>query len=311
MGIVAKLSLKELNMYEQEYLWKYLSLDKFVSILENNGLYFTTIHNLKQNIEPDECCILDYYLKFQHDDANKLQEEISFVKRLTPEVEKIINEDKEILTVVEKMKKFYEKFEKSKNAFSSICKDAIQNIFICSFTNDIVESYALWKIYPTDLNGNQQINQGIAIRFAKEHLLNIFKQPTFVFEDGTSIRKYRVFLKKMRYESRDKIIEYAKQLKDCNNCRTFYDLIHSLKIEYYKYEKEERAVIQMFAENNNCNGGFLKISPKDLFKVGHTEIHISPFATKSLASYVEFLLKKFELDTDILIKKSDIQVATT
>ena len=24
-------------MYEQEYLWKYLSLDKFVSILENNG----------------------------------------------------------------------------------------------------------------------------------------------------------------------------------------------------------------------------------------------------------------------------------
>ena len=54
MGIVTKLSLKELNMYEQEYLWKYLSLDKFVSILENNGLYFTTIHNLKQNIEPDE-----------------------------------------------------------------------------------------------------------------------------------------------------------------------------------------------------------------------------------------------------------------
>ena len=44
-----------------DYIWKYLSLDKFISLLENRGLYFPTIKNLKNNIDPEECCIFDYY----------------------------------------------------------------------------------------------------------------------------------------------------------------------------------------------------------------------------------------------------------
>ena len=32
-----------------EYIWKYLSLDKFISLLENSGLYFPTIKNLKND----------------------------------------------------------------------------------------------------------------------------------------------------------------------------------------------------------------------------------------------------------------------
>ena len=49
----------------EEYLWKYLSLDKFVSLLKNNGLYFSTVQHLKTNIDPEECLIIDSYTNNQ------------------------------------------------------------------------------------------------------------------------------------------------------------------------------------------------------------------------------------------------------
>lgn len=296
-------------MFKQEYLWKYLSLDKFVSILENNGLYFTTIKNLKHNIEPDECCILDYHLEYNNVKVSELQNNIILIKKDMSVEDNIINNDSKTYNTIETIKHHSEQLKVLKKDFLKMYNGMIQNIFVCSFTNDFVENYALWKIYPTDLNGNLQINQGIALKFSKQHLLNIFENPKFILDDNTIIQRYKVLLREMKYESRENIIEYSKQLTNDNNCRNFYELIHSLKIEYYKYEKEVRAVIQMFDENKNkCNGGFLKISPKDLFKVGLVEIHISPFATKSLSSYVEFLLKEYELNSDLLIKKSDIQI---
>lgn len=296
----------------QEYLWKYVSLDKFISIIENQGLYFTTIQNLKNNVEPDECCILDYYLKTQIENTNALQKDINFVKKLTPEVERIINKDKNLEIVLLKMKEYYYKFEQSKNDFSNICSDAIKNIFVCSFSKDSTENYALWKIYPTDLNGNQQLNQGLALKFKKEHLLKIIQNPTMVLEDGTSINHYRVHLKEMQYKSREEIIVKAKQLLESESCKDFYELLHSLKLEYYQYEKEERAIMQMFGENkNNCKGGFLKIPLEEIFEAGQMEIHISPYATKSLISYVEFLLNKYNINSDILIRRSDINIVNT
>ena len=49
----------------EEYLWKYLSLDKFESLLKNNGLYFSTIQHLKTNIDPEECLLIDSYTNDQ------------------------------------------------------------------------------------------------------------------------------------------------------------------------------------------------------------------------------------------------------
>lgn len=80
-------------MFKQEYLWKYLSLDKFVSILENNGLYFTTIKNLKHNIEPDECCILDYHLEYNNVKVSELQNNIILIKKDMSVEDNIINND--------------------------------------------------------------------------------------------------------------------------------------------------------------------------------------------------------------------------
>jgi hypothetical protein len=68
----------------------------------------------------------------------------------------------------------------------------------------------------------------------------------------------------------------------------------------------------MFGENkNNCKGGFLKIPLEEIFEVGQMEIHISPYATKSLISYVEFLLNKYNINSDILIRRSDINIVNT
>ncbi len=270
---------------KEEYLWKYLSLDKFCSLLENNGFYFTTIKNLKLNLEPDECSILEHYLKYQQDSISEMQNSIK---------------NDEVL---------YNQLEKNKQDFFNICDDALENIFVCSFTNDSIENYALWKIYPTDLKGNQQVNQGIAICISRSHFIDIIQKPQFVLDDGTIFTQYKVFLKKMKYKSREKIIEHSKQLLNSNSCQTFYDLIHSSKIEYYQYENEERAIIQLFSENKKYSkGGFLKLNLREFFEVNQVKIYVSPFATKSLSSYVEFLLKKYGLNTAIIQKQSEIRV---
>lgn len=149
------LAIRNYAVFEQEYLWKYLSLDKFVSILENNGLYFTTIKNLKRNIEPDECCILDYHLTYHNVKMNELQNEIILMEKNIIGENNIVNNDYKICNTIRQTKYHYERLEKLKKDFLNTYNGMIQNIFVCSFTNDLAENYTLWKIYPTDLNGNQ------------------------------------------------------------------------------------------------------------------------------------------------------------
>lgn len=265
----------------EEYLWKYLSLDKFESLLKNNGLYFSTIQHLKTNIDPEECLLIDSYTNDQISSIQNTLKDCVFDE------------------IKQKVKQHIKDLE-------IIRENAIKNIFVCSFTNDGVENYALWKIYPTDLKGNVQINQGLAIRFKKKHLIKLFEQPKFVMDDGIIFEKYRVFLRKMQYASKIDIIERAKTLLNTNSCQEFYELLHSLKLDFYKYEQEERAVIQMFNENKkNSLGGFLKFKLEDLFD-DETKIFISPFAQNSLEGYVEYLLKKYKLNPDILINNSKI-----
>lgn len=124
--------------------------------------------------------------------------------------------------------------------------------------------------------------------------------------NGIAFDKYRVFIRKMQYASRTDIIERSKVLLDKKSCCEFYELLHSLKLDFYKYEQEERAVIQMFDENKqNCSGGFLKFNLNELFG-DDTKIFISPFAQDSLEGYVKYLLKEYKQNPDILIHNSSI-----
>jgi len=266
----------------QNYLWKYLSLEKFISVLENSGIYFSTIKNLKCNLDPEECCVIDFFTNYKI-------KELSNYKSSCGDLDKKLNN--------------------LKKSYCDIKNDVLDNIFVCSFTNDVVENYALWKIYPTDINGNTQINQGIAIKIDIDYFKKLIENPCFVMSDGNIIDTYRVFLKEMDYKSRSEIIELAKHLDTVDNCHKFYELIHSLKLEYYKYENEIRAVIQMFAENNNnCTGGFLKFNLNKLFDINHTQIILSPYAQNSLYDYVKFLLKRYGICEKILINKSSILI---
>ncbi len=266
----------------QNYLWKYLSLEKFISILENSGMYFSTIKNLKCNLDPEECCVIDFFTNYKI-------KELSNYKSLCGDLDK--------------------KLSNLKKTYCDIKNDVLDNIFVCSFTNDVVENYALWKIYPTDINGNTQINQGIAIKIDINYFKKLIENPCFVMSDGNIIDTYRVFLKEMDYKSRSEIIELAKLLDTIENCHKFYELLHSLKLEYYNYEKEVRAIIQMFSENkNNCTGGFLKLNLNELFDIAHTQIILSPYAQKNLYDYVNFLLKKHGINKEILINQSSILI---
>lgn len=266
----------------KRYLWKYMSLDKFESLLENQGLYFSSLTQLRESLDPVEGGIMQ--LNIENLIAQQLKMKYSSTELGNENINKNI---KNILKIKEN---FY------------------NNTFVSSFNADNIENYALWKIYPSNLKGELQVNQGIAIRINEGFFNKTVENPIFCFDDGSIIDTNRVILRKMDYQPMSKFKELASENILMNNCQDFYKIIHSVKPEYYQYENEKRAVFQFFEKNNNCcKGGFLKINLKEFFNTSEeTSIFVSPFASKYMKDYVYFLLNKYELNADELISRSEI-----
>ena len=267
----------------KKYLWKYMSLEKFESLLENQGLYFSSLTQLRKSLDPVEGGIMD--LTIQNLVTQQLEVKFNLIENLKNE-----NIDENIKKILNIRENFF------------------NNTFVSSFNADKIENYALWKIYPTNLKGELQVNQGIAIRINENAFNRTIDNPVFCFDDGNMIKTSRVILRNMDYQPISEYNELATKTIFMDNCHDFYKIIHSAKPDYYRYENEKRAVFQFFDENkSNCKGGFLKINLKEFFNpFEETSIFISPFASKHVKDYVCFLLNKYELQADTLISRSEV-----
>lgn len=288
----------------QKYLWKYLSLDKFSSLLNDKSLYLPSLKRLQLSMDPIEGstskCLLNSAIRQMEKSSNGILS--------------IKNWDNLDST----FKKLY---KESINAYKKFVDAPIIYSFIYSMTYSERENYSLWHIYPTDLKGRVQINQGLSLKIDEEH----FK--SFFVNKHISLKDYKLNLN-IAMPSLEDVIYKTKQEIDglinsdkIPNQNEFLEFLHNvllIKNDFYDFAKEKRYIVQLefdidaiIHSDYESDTSFIKVSfdIQKFFNPDFCKIIISPFATENLKDYVKYLLMQQNIkNIDDIVCDSEIMI---
>ena len=262
----------KLNQYdENQVIWRYMNFEKFISLLQNKALFFSTCFNM-QKLDPFE----GYYTKINLDE---LKDEKGNNIR-------------------------YNQHAKGKP--QEYRKIFLKNTFInCWHLNDN-ENSAMWNIYAPGTNGlvikstikcleksfkNKNNEEYIGNIEYKDYYLSCIKFDAKKYvEDITRLAEQQVNI------NTDKAI-ILTELK-----KYYYPLIMSKRKEY-KFENEIR-VVSPFIHNNDKNcikdyGKFIKVDLETLI----SEIIISPCADGWYVDLIKDVSRKYNLKCKIYKSK--------
>lgn len=181
--------LDDSDIFENDYLWKFVSIEKFFSFVLNKKIYLTRLDKFEDALEGIS---LDYVLFNKTKDLVKK----TFSKHLPPFIGIEFN--------ASESDKFYEEFQKFQQSYFASCW------FI---SQDNVESAAMWNLYSAPnsfaikINYNKFKSNFTQFRFDPEIVTQIllgrvnyynFQNPSELIEKKKSI-KSPVFLKDISY----------------------------------------------------------------------------------------------------------------
>ncbi len=254
------------------YLWKYMSFDKFESIINNNAIYVPSLKRLQKAMDPIEGKTLN-----------------CFITKYEKEMEKYscLNLSKNI-------------FDLGKKGTEEIINLSLEHTFVYSLNFDNDESYALWNIYSTNLNNKLDKENSVAIRIKESLFKKLFLNKNLKIK--TSKQKYdldydKIELKNIVYKSNNdilKIINNGDKLSHEEFLKVYNDAFIT-KNTYYKFAREKRLVIHASYWSNlkkdNGDNIWLEFNIKKFFDTRYCQIIISPFAHNNLKLKIIDLLK--------------------
>ena len=288
----------------QKYLWKYLSLDKFNSLLNNKSLYLPSLKRLQLSMDPIEGatskCLLNSAIKQMEKSSNGILS--------------IKNWDNLDRT----FKKLY---KESLNSYKKFVDAPIIYSFIYSMTYSERENYSLWHIYPTDLRGRVQINQGLSLKMDEEHFKTLFVNKNISIQNNNlNLDIAMPSLENVIYKTKQEINELINSDKIPNQ-NEFHEFLHNISLiknDFYDFAKEKRYIVELeydidaiIHSDYKSDTSFIKVSfdIKKFFNPDFCKIIISPFATETLKDYVKFLLEKQNIKyTDDIVCDSEIAI---
>lgn len=277
---------------KNNFLWKYLSLDKFISLLENEAFYLPSLKKLQLSMDPMEGATS---------------------KRL---INYTLNE-------MDKYKEFFPKKVFDLKNFTHQLTDTPLNysyIFSCSSAFD--ENYALWNIYPTDIFGNLQRNQGIGLKINENYFKKKFENKNIKIKNN--IKNFgiaKAILKDVIYKTKDEIdtLINSNERISHEDFKKIFEETLLIKNDFYDFAKEKRYIVSLnydAKEINNCSYSdsisniWVCFDIQELFKPENCKIIISPFAHTSLIQYIKYLLLQKEIKgVDNIVINS--KIATT
>lgn len=272
-----------------------MSLEKFKFLFSNDGFYCSSFLQLSKKLDPYEGKLfIDTFKKeFQVfiDAMNRFHE----IDNFDPEKKK-------------KALELKPKIELMIALLFELWHSFFLSTFSTSFTYDYSENYALWKIYPTNVEGKLSIEQGIALRIDEEHFMKLVNCAKLYLEATPAVHMLPELVD-INY------ISESKYKKLCNTKITYETGKKLLKTatltktEHYQYEKEKRILINLYDKNTKeIQGGYLKLDIKELFlNEDMCTIFISPFAASAIKNEVKAILTKNALSNEF-IKDSKIKV---
>ncbi|EMJ86224.1 DUF2971 domain-containing protein [Leptospira meyeri] len=250
---------------EDLVIWRYISLEKLVDILESNSLYFSSLESLWK-IDPFEGYFpephLEAFRKLINIQFNELEENYSKIAGVSKN----------------SVDSFKEEFKEN---VSKKFKDLISSIVVnCWHINDH-ESEGMWKIYA-------ESNKGIAIQTNFGSLYESINQDQKIEHVTFGKVKYIDFLDK-NLSQKDYLVEGTTSTP-------------LLKRTSYEHEKELRAFIipspkirEFYA--NDKKSIRVSINPNILIK----NIYISPFAKESYISCIKTICKKYNIQDNKIV----------
>lgn len=231
-------------------IWRYMDLAKFIALLSNRALYFTSASKFNDTYE--------FYIPKVYTEEIK-NKRIEFITKCFENTKKIIEENKminpngyyDVINLIDK--KFKIEIDSLKN--NNIEKEVRKKFGVsCWHINDY-ENEALWKIYT-----NQ--GQGIAIETSVEKL-----KESLLFHR-------KITFDEVRYED----------FNTSNFQKNFKNYWLYIKRKAFEYEKEFRAVA-LLDENYFEKGCYINSDLDILIE----KIHISPLMPKYLLDSIRYL----------------------
>ncbi|WP_102554197.1 DUF2971 domain-containing protein [Vibrio splendidus] len=255
---------------EEESLWRYMSLDKLINLLETNELYFTALGSYNES-DPFEGYMPDVaaraYSEIFGSQVNELKQAYESLKQIegaqsNPKLD-------EMRDGIEKLSSIMEL------AFHDISKGITVN---CWHSNRI-ESEAMWKLYSDD-------GKGIAVKTSVERLRNALKDQVF----GKKIQIGKV-----------KYLDFSDTNLTPRCCVVDGHISPLIKRSSFSHENELRCFIvnQVPSANIEHYHPSADTVPVDLNELIET-IYISPFAKEPFISSVFAICRKYEIEDKVI-----------
>ncbi|HDG1710098.1 DUF2971 domain-containing protein [Kluyvera ascorbata] len=266
-------------------LWRYMSLDKFIDIIDSEELYFTPLSYYSKS-DPYEGLlpriILDAFSNVIRDSFDDIRGKIQpFLDIIEERRNKgIIISDKDEINLQKLTRMIDEHLPKIEEGYFTVMSSVTVN---CWHQNDF-ESEGMWRLYSDD-------NKGIAIQTSVQSLI-----------DAISTDEH-IAINEVKY------IDYFDDKLTVGDCITNGRTIPYLKRKSFAHEKEVRLSItpKLTPENidNHIPKGIrVKISPAKLIE----KIYISPYVSQPYPSAILALIKKYHIDENRLVNSNLLTV---
>lgn len=258
-------------------LWRYMSLDKLVNLLESDSLFFTALETY-QHTDPFEGYMPRVAFEAY---AKAFEPEIKDLHAAYEEFKNRPDQNPEQLALLSKMKDGIDGLgEKTKKTFKTICKGITVN---CWHANEC-ESEAMWKLYSD--NG-----KGIAVKTSVSSIVKSIQH----FQQDVLVQIGAV-----------KYLDFHDINLDPKDCVTDGHLSPLLKRSSFSHENEVRLFTVPKINSDNVDSfkskpEFVKAMALELIE----EVYISPFAGEPFISSVKAICNKYLIPHET-VKESDL-----
>lgn len=268
--------LNGLDMDSQ--LWRYMSLDKLIDLLDSETLFFTPLSYYTQT-DPFEGYPPPIVLESIKNTFEKQHSTLEIDHQIRENLLETITDEKRRKEYQKSLCENREQINELKTLPRTIFQKLTKSVAVNCWHNNNVESEAMWKLYSDG-------GKGIAIETTTKLLFETIKN---------SSAEEKIIIGAVKY------LDFSDRQLKLIDCYSDGHIIPLVKRKSFSHEQEVRAFITQKLKTSEIkthqpSHKKISIKPENLIK----KIHISPFAKEPFITAVIAISKKYGLPEDIV-----------
>ena len=268
------------SLSDDMVLWRYMSLDKFINLLDDEGVYFAPLSSY-QHSDPYEGYPPAVALRAMYAISDPAYKTAAETLLLAEALERPWSSNVEEAVKAAKAG-IAARPEKFRGLVNALCKGMLVSCWYYS----VHQSEAMWKLY-----GDQ--GKGIAIRTTVGKLRRALEEAT------GNARQTTIYIGKVRY------IDYSDAAITTSDCSVDGHIIPLLKRISYSHENEVRAFLSPDLDASNVDDFVIKPFMASCNVRAMIEgVYVSPYTSTPFYKAVQAVAEKFALGCEV--EQSDL-----